>query len=223
MHFSFRSTGIRLFRELVGCYRELLFWILLLPAFNALGSILPRRQTAGLIETVAFLLVAISSTGKLKNLGLEFAYWDPLPLHAAGKCVVSGVLTAGAVVAVAKLSSQPLGADAGWNKALLAIVLGPIVEEVIFRGYLMTVALRLAGRLPFLRPASSSVIAVALLFAVSHRATLGMTALQLCCITATGCLYGYLRLSQRSTVASALAHGAYNLALYASYWFGWAR
>jgi membrane protease YdiL (CAAX protease family) len=206
------------------CYRrEIFFWILLLPAFSALGSMLPRRQAAGLVETVAFLFVAISSTGKLKSLGLEFAHWNPLPLHAAVECVVAGVLTGGAVVALAKLSIQPLGAQAGWNRALLAIVLGPVVEEVIFRGYLMTAALQLAQRLPFLRPAPSSIIAVALLFAVSHRSTHGTTALQFGCIAATGCLYGYLRLSQRSTVASVLAHGAYNLTLYVSYWFSWAQ
>ena len=223
MHFSFRRKGISLFKEVVSYRREILFWILLLPAFSALGSIWPRRQATGLVETVAFLFVAVSSTGKLKSLGLEFAHWNPLPLHAAVECMVAGAITGGAVVAVAKLSIQPLGAEGGWNRALLAIVLGPIAEEVIFRGYLMTAALRLARRLPFLRPAPSSTVAVALLFAVSHRSTPGTTALQLCCIAATGCLYGHLRLSQRSTVASVLAHGAYNLVLYVSYWFDWAQ
>jgi hypothetical protein len=59
----------------IGYWREVLFWMLLLPAFGALGSIRPRGQIAGLIEACAFLLVAISSTGKLKSLGLEFANW----------------------------------------------------------------------------------------------------------------------------------------------------
>src|ERR1700756_1448560 len=62
--------------DLAGYWRELLFWMLLLPALGALGSIRPRRQIAGLIEACAFLVVAVSSAGKLKSLGLEFVAWN---------------------------------------------------------------------------------------------------------------------------------------------------
>ena len=71
-----RNTRTEWAKELTGYWRELLFWMLLLPAFGALGSIRPRRQVAGLVEACAFLLVAISSSGKLKSLGLEFANWN---------------------------------------------------------------------------------------------------------------------------------------------------
>jgi membrane protease YdiL (CAAX protease family) len=174
------------------------------------------------LETVAFLIVAISSTGKLKNLGLEFANWNPLSSQAAAECIVAGVVTGGAIVGVAILSGQPLGAEVGWNKALLAIVLGPVAEEVIFRGYLMTGALVLARRLISSNYAAYSVVGVAVPFSIAHLTTDGITVIQLCCIASTGCLYGFLRLRHRSTVASTLAHAVYNLALYVSYWCGWA-
>jgi membrane protease YdiL (CAAX protease family) len=35
-------------------------------------------------------------------------------------------------------------------------------------------------------------------------------------------VYGFLRLRHRSTIASTLAHGSFNLALYVCYWCGWA-
>jgi membrane protease YdiL (CAAX protease family) len=210
-------------KGLAGYGRELLFWMLLLPAFGALGSIRLRGQIVGLIEACAFLLVAISSTGKLKSLGLEFAYWNRLGSRAAAACVVAGLLAGGSIVAVAILSQQPLGTESGWNKAMLAIALGPVLEEVIFRGCLLTAALLLTRHLSPSRSAAFSIIGVALVFSITHLTTAGTTALQLSCIVLTGCLYGWVRFRYRSTAAAALAHAAYNLALYLSYWSGLSR
>ena len=78
-------------------WRELLFWLLLLSAFSALGSDKPTREFAGLIEAAAFFLVAVSSAGRLKTLGLEFIAWERISLKAIGVCVVYG-LVAGAPV-----------------------------------------------------------------------------------------------------------------------------
>ena len=60
---------------LLACWREALFWLLLLPAFAALASSVPRRQAAGLLELSGWLFVSISSLGRLRNLGLEFVAW----------------------------------------------------------------------------------------------------------------------------------------------------
>jgi membrane protease YdiL (CAAX protease family) len=218
-----RSTKTGWIGELAPYWRELLFWLLLLPAFGALESIRPRRQIAGLIETCAFLLVAMSSTGKLKSLGLEFASWNRVGPGVAAVCVVAGLLAGCVIVGVAGLFDEPLGVENEWSKAVLAVSLGPVLEEVIFRGYLFTAALLLIGRLsPSLSPAIS-VVGVAVLFSIAHAATPGMTALQLGCIGLTGSLYGYIRLRSRSTAAAALAHAMYNLTLYLCYWSGVSR
>src|ERR1039458_6476903 len=92
-HGSSARTGWA--KDLAGYWRELLFWMLLLPAFGALGSIRLRGQIVGIIEACAFLLVAISSTGKLKSLGLEFANWNRIGTRAAGAWVVAGLLARG--------------------------------------------------------------------------------------------------------------------------------
>ena len=55
-----------------------------------------------------------------------------------------------------------------------------------------------------------------MLFGLAHIATRGMTGLQFCCAVMTGCLYGWVRIRYSSTVAAALTHGMYNLALYLS-------
>ena len=215
-----RSARTGWIRDLAVYWRELLFWMLLLPAFGELGSIRPRRQICGLIEACAFLLVAISSTGKLKNLGLEFANWNRVGGRAAAACVVVGLFAGGAIVAVASLSHQPLGAESGWNKAMLAVALGPVLEEVIFRGYLLTAALLLTRHLSASSSAVSAIMGVAVVFSIAHLTTPGTTPLQLCCIVLTGCLYGCIRFRYRSTAAAALAHAAYNLTLYVSCWCG---
>ena len=137
----------RLIRALIGRvvrWRELLFWTFLLAAFQSLESSDDRRQIMGMVETVAFLVVAVRSAGKLDGLGLEFTNWNPIDFTAARVSVGAGFLAGGAVVAVALRCHQPLGADRSWSRVVLAVVLGPVVEEMVFRGYLMTAALRLA-------------------------------------------------------------------------------
>ena len=203
-----------------GCWRELLFWLLLLPAMAALGSASPRRETAGLIEAGSFLLIAVCSLGKLRTLGLEFVRWNSVSRSAVAVCALAGLLAGGAIVVVATLSNQRIGVENGWNMAVLAIAIGPISEEVLFRGYLLTVALWLTRQLAKPRSAAVSVIGIAVLFALSHLATPGITVLQLCCVAMNGCLYGWIRVRYCSTAAAALTHGAYNFVLFVSHWCG---
>ena len=200
-------------------WRELLFWTLLLSALQSLESEEWRMETIGLLETIAFLGVAISSSGKLDGLGLEFTCWMPIGPRAATVSVASGFLAGGAVAIVALRSRQALGADGRWNKVVLAVLLGPVVEEVIFRGYLLTAGLHLVGRGPKRKGTRYRDRNGAGFRACSRRAA-GHHGIQLCCIAVTGTLYGIIRLRHRSTVAAVLAHGSYNLAVYVAFWAG---
>ena len=96
---------------------------------------------------------------------------------------------------------------------MLIVLLGPVLEEIVCRGFVLTLLLYLAKRTawPFARFAA--VIAAAVIIAAAHVGNAGITWLQLGCIAAMGCLYGALRLNYRSTAASVLAHSTYNLAL----------
>jgi membrane protease YdiL (CAAX protease family) len=196
-----------------GYWRALLFWLLLVAALKALGSTSPRREVAGMVE-------ACGSLGKLKALGLEFVEWNRIGRRAISACTLAGLVAGVAIIGVAKMTNQPIGVGAGWNRAVLAIVLGPISEEVIFRGYVLTVALWLTRRLAERPAAKPSILCSAVLFGLAHIATRGMTGLQLCCAVMTGCLYGWVRIRYSSTVAAALTHATYNLALSLSCWCG---
>ena len=114
---------------------------------------------------------------------------------------------------MSKVSHQPIGLTLDWNKAMLIVLLGPFLEEIIFRGYVLTLLLYVASRTawPFAR--LGAVIAAAVIFAAAHVGNAGITWLQLSCIAAMGCLYGTLRLNYRSTAAAVLTHSTYNLAL----------
>lgn len=202
----------------LACWREALFWLLLLPAFSAVASTAPRRQAAGLLEVSGFLLVAISSLGRLRNLGFEFVAWEQVSWRAAVRCVFWGISTAAAAVLVSKLSHQPIGLTLDWNKLVLIVLLGPVLEEIVCRGYMLSLLLYLGKRTawPFSRLAA--VIAAAVIFAAAHVTNAGITWLQLSCIAAMGCLYGALRLNYRSTAAAVLTHATYNLALCLTSW-----
>jgi membrane protease YdiL (CAAX protease family) len=213
----------RVFQATVGRelrWREILFWTLLLAAFQSLETAEWRRQMMGVVETIAFLCVAISSAGKLDGLGLEFTCWHPIGLRAITVSVATGLVAGGIVVMVALCCRQPLGADTGWQWVALAVILGPVVEEVVFRGYLMTAALQLERRFFRTQRGWPSIIVVAVIFMFAHGARSGTTWIQRCCIVATGTVYGIIRQRQQSTVAAVLAHSSYNLALYMSFWIG---
>jgi membrane protease YdiL (CAAX protease family) len=187
--------------------------MLLLPAFSALASTVPKRQAVGLLEVCGFLLVSIFSLGRLRNLGLEFVAWERISFRAAARCVLWGISTATGAVLLSKLSHQPIGLRLDWNKAVLIVLLGPVLEEIVCRGYLLTLLLYFAKRTAWPFAHLAAVTAAALIFAAAHIGNAGITWLQLCCIATTGCLYGTLRLNYRSTAAAVLAHSTYNFTL----------
>ena len=215
----------RIGRQAVASYwREFLFWVLLVPASDALGSASPRVEAAGLFEALCFFAVAGASLGKLKAVGLEFVEWNRVKWSAVAACVVAGLGAGAAIVGIAYLSGQPIGAQNGWNREVLAIALGPVTEEVIFRGYVLTAILHVLRCWPTPRVADTiSVVFAAVVFSLAHTPTRGTTGLQLGCAVLTGCLYGSSRVRYRSTVAAVIVHGMYNLALYISCWFGLSR
>lgn len=198
-------------------HREILFWLLLLGSWQFLTAQGARNAALGAVGTAAFLLFAGCNLGKLKGLGLANAAWRPAT--AAGWLVAasSGLVAGAAVYAIGSASGQNMMLSSDWRLVVLQLTLGPVLEEVVFRGYLFAL---LAWS--FRRFATDLVlnwlivITAALLFAVVHLAQPGVSWLQLACITSTGTLYGWIRQRSESTAPAALAHTVYNLMLYAA-------
>jgi membrane protease YdiL (CAAX protease family) len=91
-----------------------------------------------------------------------------------------------------------------WNLILLDGLLGPIIEESLFRGCLLPVVARTTG--PII-----GIAATALLFATLHPIS---SLVQWLCFLVTGTAFGSIRVKSGSTAASTLMHAIYNATLF---------
>ena len=196
--------------------REVLFWLLLLGSWQFLAS--PRSKTAivGAVGTAVFFVYAGANVDRLRGLGLDHACWRSAARTNWVCAAVSGILAGITVFAIGTVSGQNMRLGDNWQLIALQVTLGPVLEEVLFRGYLfafltwsLTRAAIDAGR------NQAVVVFAAVVFAVVHLAQPGVSWLQLVCITSTGTLYGWIRCRSGSTAPAAVSHAAYNLALHA--------
>ena len=91
-----------------------------------------------------------------------------------------------------------------WNLILLDGLLGPIIEESLFRGCLLPVVAGTTG--PII-----GIAAAAVLFATLHPVS---TFVQWFCFVTTGAAFGWIRVKSGSTAASTLMHAVYNVTLF---------
>jgi membrane protease YdiL (CAAX protease family) len=91
-----------------------------------------------------------------------------------------------------------------WNLVLLDGLLGPVIEESLFRGCLLPVVTCTTGP-------TIGIAATAVLFATLHPVS---TFVQWICFVATGTAFGWIRVRSGSTAASALMHAIYNATLF---------
>jgi membrane protease YdiL (CAAX protease family) len=150
-------------------------------------------------------------------------FWTSLgwvyPGGVAWSCLFSGPLVALTVGALGMLLKTPLKqmpleklieGPAGMAMfGLFSIVLGPITEELAFRGFLMPLATRSFGVLP-------GILLAALPFAVLHGPEYSWTWQYVVLIGFAGAVFGAVRHYTRSTLASAIMHSTYNLTFFAA-------
>ena len=146
-------------------------------------------------------------------LVLKLRHWRPVlrPLgwvwpHTAYLILAPllGVLLAAGVAAYLRLRGQTTPTMPLVEIVVLGLVLGPLLEESFFRGCLLPVLANSAGEI-------LAVVLTALLFALFHSPA---NLVHWASFTGTGVAYGWIRVTSRSTTAPALAHAAYNLALF---------
>jgi uncharacterized protein len=137
--------------------------------------------------------------------------------------VGAGWLTAFAVVLVGYLihtptTSNPL-TDLMQDRASILLVgifgvtLGPLAEELAFRGFLQPLLVRSLGVLP-------GIILAALPFGLLHFSEYGNSWRHVVLISAAGIAFGWMRQATGSTKASTLMHSAYNALFFAALWGG---
>ena len=122
----------------IGEYREILFWLLLLGSWQFLASPGGKNGIAGATGTAAFLIFAWNSLDRLRSLGLDYVHWRVATGRNWLYAVAGGVLAGAAVFAIGSAAKQSMGLSKNWRLVLLQVTLGPVLEEVVFRGYLFT-------------------------------------------------------------------------------------
>ncbi len=127
--------------------------------------------------------------------------WVGGPWTQWAAAAVAGV-TLGIIITLATLfGGHSIRVVEAPGNVVLAITLGPIIEEICLRGLLLPLLARAFG------PAGA-VIVTSVLFAILHWPA---SVVKLASVGATGVAYGSIRARTGSTAFAATAHAAYNM------------
>ncbi|MEK7753469.1 MAG: type II CAAX endopeptidase family protein [Acidobacteriota bacterium] len=96
--------------------------------------------------------------------------------------------------------------------AVFATTLGPLCEELAFRGFLLPLVSRSLGR-------AAGVLIAAMPFAILHAPQYSWSWRHILLIALAGTVFGWMRLWSRSTIAATLMHAGYNLTFFSAYLF----
>jgi membrane protease YdiL (CAAX protease family) len=122
--------------------------------------------------------------------------------------VTGGLVAALVVIWMIRIAGLSLGTDAP-GRLLYGVTVGPIVEEVIFRGAAFSAIYVTASSIGGLANSriALSIAVSSLLFALAHTTLIGMPWIV---FFGMGMLYALLRWRSKSTAAAALMHATYN-------------
>jgi len=211
-----RYADVALFCGLV--VASALISIVLVPLALSLFHIRFQSTVTGaiVIQTVLYLL-AFSGLAMLFQVEYQRPFWRslgwtgfrfPLPL-----VVVCGIATAFGVGAISILIRTPntnnrmtemLGDPHAFIPvAIFAVTLGPLAEELGFRGFLQPLLVRSFG--PW-----RGVVAAAIPFGILHFQEYGNSWRHALLIALAGSAFGWMRYRTGSTQASTLMHASYN-------------
>jgi membrane protease YdiL (CAAX protease family) len=154
---------------------------------------------------ITILLYGCLGHGKL----FEYVGWvKPRQRVFWINAILSGVAGAIATISIMHLARVSLG-SAPTGELMFGLTVGPIVEEMVYRGAAFSAIYVTAGSSKWLTSARIvvSIFVSALLFALSHGLHLSLRTLL---IFGMGLGYGTLRWRSNSTAASALMHLSYN-------------
>jgi membrane protease YdiL (CAAX protease family) len=165
----------------------------------------------GVALTLAFFAFFWALRGKLDMMGLEYIRWNRTSPVILMRAIGLGVV-AGAVMTWC-FRNYAVDVVPSFAELWIGVTWGPLIEEVIFRGYLFSILEGILGR-RLRNPGCLAVIGIAAVFALGHLVKAGITPVQVASIFLTGTLYGWLRLDSGSTVPPVCSHISYNSVIY---------
>lgn len=140
---------------------------------------------------------------------------SPMVLYAAaGPALAVGIALAGVALRTPEIE-MPMKVLLGDPVSLIlvgifAVTIGPVCEELAFRGFLLPLLARSLG-------AVAGVVLTGVLFALMHGPEYAWSWQHVLLITVAGIAFGVVRLRSSSTSAAALMHATYNLTFFAGY------
>lgn len=201
-----------------------IFIALLLVRAIRLVAPMPTPVQLLLVQSIWYFLV-FGSVAVLFRIRYDRPFWTslgwrPMPFTAAAGAMLAGPLLALSIGLLGSALRTPeinlpfeemLG-SAGTKifLGILVVVLGPISEELAFRGFLMPLLIRSLG------PAAGIVL-TGIIFGSVHGYEYQWSWQFMLLISLAGCVFGWARYKTQSTVTSALMHSTFNLAQFAAF------
>jgi membrane protease YdiL (CAAX protease family) len=183
---------------------------LLPPELRHKTALLIAAQTVAYLLSLAALYVIVTKDGRPF---LDSLRWIPSlsigPARAAlyGLGVSLGVALLGAALQAPKETPMKDIVLADWRSLLLVlavgVTIGPVFEELVFRGFLQPLAVRSLGVWP-------GILAAALPFGLLHLQQYGFNWQHGVLITLAGAAFGWVRHLSGSVRTSTIMHMAYN-------------
>lgn len=146
-------------------------------------------------------------------------HWN-LPATSALPALLNGLLLAVIIAMVGVLLRTPAidspmqeimkDKSARWLVAVAAVTIGPMAEELIFRGFLLPLFVRSMG-------VATGILLAALPFALLHGPQYAWSWRHVLLILLAGCAFGWVRYKTGSTAIAAVTHAAYNFTFLSVY------
>lgn len=189
---------------------KLFLWVFQVPAANPVFEMLPAQFLGyGVLFSMLWVLFRFHYGRPFwDSLG-----WRAMPLPAAGRAVLmGGLLAVGVALASVLLQTPDINSpmkefltrrSAVILLAVFGTTLGPLFEELAFRGFMQPLFVRSLGAIP-------GVLLAAVPFGLLHLQQYGWSWRHGLLISAAGAAFGWMRHVSGSTKASVIMHMAYN-------------
>ncbi len=146
--------------------------------------------------------------------------WKPLPISSAALSLFAGPLLALALAVLGvilrtpeiPLPFQQMLSNRGTVVlfGILVVLLGPLCEELVFRGFMMPLFIRTLG-------AALGIVFTAVLFGCAHGYEYAWSWRHMVLISTAGVTFGWARYKTGSTAAAAFMHSTFNLTQFVAF------
>jgi membrane protease YdiL (CAAX protease family) len=201
-----------------------LFLALLLVHIVKIFAPMPTTVQLLLVQTIWYFFV-FGLLAALFRMRYEKPFWQSLGWRSVSIGAGTGGILAGPLLAISigliasalhtpeiNLPFEQMLGSTGTIVllGLLVVILGPVAEELAFRGLLMPLLIRSLG------PAAGIVL-TGLIFGSVHGYEYQWSWQYMLLISLAGCVFGWAKYKTRSTVTGALMHSTFNLAQFAAF------